>query len=528
MIVSSRSARASAAAGPAAPQVDGLLLGAPVSPPVAGRPCAWWALDDEGRDVVVQRVRPAGGPGGRDEASLRRHLEHPHVLGLVRVARCREGAVQVLGPAPGGSLLDLLEERGRLSPGEVVVLVAGVASALEALHEEGLAHGEVEASGVLVGAGGMPLLLGWGAARPVLAGRADVRRRDLRRGGPALGRPGDDVRALARLGLLALGGPGAAEGGDALAALLTAAAGAGPAGAQDAGAESTGAPSAQGLARACWELVAPVPLGSGVAALRGAGGDGEPLGSAATAITQRVRRSAARAGAATAPAPVPAVSGRRASAVLHRLLGHPTGAVSPRPRRTERPRRTWWVAGLAATAVVAGAVAVAVLPLPGSAAAPSPVPPPATTPAPSPATTPSGSSEGPTAAATPAADVRLTGNDAAAAVPALSDLRAAAISAADPALLAAVDVAGSPAASADAALIGSLAGSRVAGLGVRIVSAEAQERDGASSWVRVVSVVSAHRVVTGAEVTDVPEGAPVTSRLLLRREDGAWRVADSA
>ncbi|MGQ7296339.1 protein kinase [Quadrisphaera sp. KR29] len=468
MITSRRSARTEL---PAAPQVPGLLVGPLVAPSVPGRPAAWWAVDEDGRDVVVQRVRPAGGTGplaGLDEASLRRRLAHPHVVPLLRVVRCREGAVQVLGPAPGGALPDLLAGRSRLDPGEVAVLVAGLGSALGALHEADLVHGEVCASGVLVDRAGLPLLLGWGGARSAVP--EGVRRRELRAGGGPRPRragphPAEDVRALARLGLAALGedvGGGAedsragdAGGGDpstgdraVLAALLRAA----------LAAEGPAAPSAQDLARACWEAVPPVPLGAGL----------PDAASSATAVTQRVRRSAAR-GAGPAPE--------------HQRRGPRLGV-----RLARHPGR--WAAGLLAVALLAGA-AVAI------------------------------------GAARPV-DARLTSEDPAVAVPALAELRLRAVAEQDASLLDRVDVAGSAAARADAALVAALGGRRVEGAAARVVSASVEEREGHRAWVRVVSAVSAHRVVAGGSVVEVPDSGPVTSRLLLQREDGTWKVVRAA
>ncbi|WP_187279856.1 protein kinase [Quadrisphaera setariae] len=313
---------------PSAPQVPGLLVGTPVAPPVPGRPTAWWALDEDGRDVVVQRVRPAGGTGpvaGLDEASLRRRLAHPHVAALLRVVRCREGAVQVLGPAAGGSLADLLGERTALAPGEVALLVAGLGSALACLHEEGLVHGEVCAEGVLLDGGGLPLLLGWGGARAAVPeGR---RRRELRqrstgaRPRPPVPTPPGDVRSLAALGLQALGPAGTPspqdDERDALVALLRAA--------RDA--EEAAAPRAEDLARACWEAVRPVPLGAAR----------PPAAAQGALVTQRIRRTAARVEVGG--------SHDRQSARRGRLRAH----LSRHPLR--------WAGGLLALALVTGGAA---------------------------------------------------------------------------------------------------------------------------------------------------------------------------
>lgn len=447
---------ATAPAVPSAPQVPGLLVGALLASPVPGRPAAWWAVDEDGRDVVVQRVRPAGGTGsltGLDEATLRRRLAHPHVLPLVRVVRCREGAVQVLGPASGTTLADLLAERSPLAPGEVAVLVAGVGSALAALHEVGLVHGEVCAEGVLLDQAGLPLLLGWGGARSAVP--EGLRRRELRhrasgaRPRQPAHRPGDDVRDLARLALGALGAGAhpTADSDDrrAVEELLRAA----------LAVEAPAAPRAEDLARSCWEAVRPVPVAL-------------PAGPAgAPTVTQRIRRAAA-----AAPDRPP---GRRR--VGARLARHPLR----------------WAGGLLVLSLLTGGAAAL-----GAAQRP---------------------------------DARLTSDDPAAAVPALAQLRVRAVAEHRPSLVDGadgVDVPGSAPARADTALVSSMAGSELEGAQTRVLSAQVEQRDGERAWVRVVTQVSAHRVTTGDRSVDVPDSGPVTSRLLLQRVDGRWRVAETA
>ncbi|WP_194905308.1 protein kinase [Quadrisphaera sp. INWT6] len=478
--------------GPSAPEVPGLVVGAPVAPRAPGRPVAWWAVDEHDRTVVVQRVRPASGTtaplAALDEATRRRALPHPHLVPLLQVVRCREGAVQVLGPVVGG-LADLLAAGPALSAGQVVVLVAGLGSALAALHDEGLVHGELDARAVLVDERGMPVLLGWGAARPAPRGRAEVRRREQRAGGPggqAVPRAGDDVLALARLGLGALGavgvpGAGAADGGAAgggaagggageqLRHLLVAAA------AEDAGSR----PSAGQLASACWELAAAEPLDAD--ALRSLVPRAPAGHLPAVPLERAVRRGRWRAGWA---------------------------------RRPER----WALVPLGAAALVLGAAAATgVLPPGGEPLAVVPL---VATRAPGPAVVAPG-------AATAPVDERLTGDDPAAAVAALSDLRVAALAAGDAALLGAVDVPASPAERRDGALLASLDG-RVQGLRVDVVSARTRQTTDAGTWVEVVSAASAHRVVSADGVREVAASAPVTSRLLLQRDAGAWKVADAA
>jgi serine/threonine protein kinase len=67
--------------------------------------------------------------------------------------------------APGGSLADLLAQRGRLAPGQVVAVAAPIAEALASAHRRGVVHGDVKPANVLFTSDGEPLLSDFGVAR---------------------------------------------------------------------------------------------------------------------------------------------------------------------------------------------------------------------------------------------------------------------------------------------------------------------------------------------------------------------------
>ena len=93
---------------------------------------------------------------------VRRNAELLRAVPSAHLLRVREVVddVLVLDLAAGGSLADLLGRRGRLSPGEVVTVVAPVAVALAAAHALGVVHGAVSPDSVQFSAQGMPLLSG--------------------------------------------------------------------------------------------------------------------------------------------------------------------------------------------------------------------------------------------------------------------------------------------------------------------------------------------------------------------------------
>lgn len=132
----------------------------------------------DGALVVVKRCVSMG--DARLQAALRREAEvlavlaHPHVVRLIGVDEDASGPVLVLAPVAGGSLRDLLDDQGTLTPGAVVAVLDGVAAAVGHLSAHGLVHGNLRPEHVLLTADGAPVLAGFGA----VAGRAE--------GGPRL------------------------------------------------------------------------------------------------------------------------------------------------------------------------------------------------------------------------------------------------------------------------------------------------------------------------------------------------------
>lgn len=125
--------------------------------------------------------------------------------------------------------------------------------------------------------------------------------------------------------------------------------------------------------------------------------------------------------------------------------------------------------------------------------------------------------------------------DAAAAATALTVRRGEILASGDAARLDEVEVVDGPAHRADVALVGSLAGSLVDGLTIRVDDAVAQDpppdastpAPGTEVRVRVTSVVSAHRRVgANGATTEVPATVPRSVVLTLRWTADGWRVWD--
>lgn len=113
------------------------------------------------------------------EATLLRQARHEHVVTLhdVIVVIDADGARRaalVLQAADAGSLAELMDGRGVLSPGETVTAVAPIAQALAALHRIGVVHGDLSASNIVLTGAGVPLLADLGAAQLVAGDSVDL------------------------------------------------------------------------------------------------------------------------------------------------------------------------------------------------------------------------------------------------------------------------------------------------------------------------------------------------------------------
>lgn len=123
---------------------------------------------DRGGPVVVKRCSNAAHRGDTRslvrEAEVLTALTHPNVIELIGVVEDPPGVMLVLPWLGGGSLRDLLDERGSLPPGELVALLEGVADALGHLADRHLVHGDLRPDHILLATDGRPVLIGLGSA----------------------------------------------------------------------------------------------------------------------------------------------------------------------------------------------------------------------------------------------------------------------------------------------------------------------------------------------------------------------------
>jgi hypothetical protein len=149
------------------PEVPGVELGA-----LLGR----GASSEVWEGVLLHGARPvavkvAGGDAEAAESAVREaavaaRVAAEHVLGVEACTALADGRVALVMPLMrGGSLAALVRARGHLGPGEVVTVLAPLASALGRLHAAGVVHGDVSPGNVLLDLDGRPVLADLGVGR---------------------------------------------------------------------------------------------------------------------------------------------------------------------------------------------------------------------------------------------------------------------------------------------------------------------------------------------------------------------------
>ena len=119
----------------------------------------------KGQQVVVKRFHAPSARQGLAEARALSAVRHPRVVPLLDVDRVGAETFLVLGHVPGGTARGLLDREGPLPPPRAVALALDVLEALEALHAQGLVHGDVKPENVLLDEKGRAVLGDLGSAR---------------------------------------------------------------------------------------------------------------------------------------------------------------------------------------------------------------------------------------------------------------------------------------------------------------------------------------------------------------------------
>ena len=143
-----------------APEVPGYELGALLARGGTSEVWAGVALDG-GQRVAVKVVHAEldALEAASREAAVSARAASAHVVAVQACVPLPDGRVAVVMPhLLGGAVDALVRARGHLSPGEVVTVLAPIASALGRLHDLGVVHGDVSPGNVLLDLDGRPVL----------------------------------------------------------------------------------------------------------------------------------------------------------------------------------------------------------------------------------------------------------------------------------------------------------------------------------------------------------------------------------
>jgi serine/threonine-protein kinase len=135
-----------------------------------------------GRQVAIkvlsaEAVAHVGAKRFLREVRVMARLQHPHILPLLDSGEAGGSPYYVMPYVKGGSLRDLMNNKGRLQLAEAVEITREVAGALEHAHENFLLHCDIKPENILLSAG-HAVLSDFGIARVIRRGanswRADT------------------------------------------------------------------------------------------------------------------------------------------------------------------------------------------------------------------------------------------------------------------------------------------------------------------------------------------------------------------
>jgi hypothetical protein len=101
----------------------------------------------------------------RQEIVLSRDIAHPNILRVYHLASYEGGTYITMQWIKGGTLADVIAERGALPTPDVLTLATKLSSALAAAHSHGILHRDIKPGNILVDEKGEPFLADFGLAR---------------------------------------------------------------------------------------------------------------------------------------------------------------------------------------------------------------------------------------------------------------------------------------------------------------------------------------------------------------------------
>ena len=138
--------------GTAAPRAPGWepvrLLGAGAQAEV------WLVEDGRGVRAALKVPRAGAAPDALAAEAQAGRVAHPHLLRVLGVVETDRGLGVLTEHRAAGTLQDMVQRVGPLSPGQAVTVLVPIAQALACLHREGVVHGDVSPANVLFGVDG--------------------------------------------------------------------------------------------------------------------------------------------------------------------------------------------------------------------------------------------------------------------------------------------------------------------------------------------------------------------------------------
>ncbi len=101
------------------------------------------------------------------EARLQARLTHPNVVNIFDLIENDQGIFLVMEYVEGRTARDMIQERGRLSASEALMIAEGVLSGLAFMHKNGVVHRDIKPSNVMVSVDGTVKVTDFGIARLV-------------------------------------------------------------------------------------------------------------------------------------------------------------------------------------------------------------------------------------------------------------------------------------------------------------------------------------------------------------------------
>src|SRR4051812_3278876 len=163
----------------------------------------WKARDRRLDRLVAIKALEASDPvlleRWRTESRVLAQLEHPNLVEVYAYTETDGGAYIVEEWLEAATVSEILASRGAMSPAQALGIMRGALLGLSFAHENGLVHGDVSPSNILVGADAVSRLIDFGSAAPsgsvARPGTSAYQAPEVGRGGPTS--PRADVFAAA-------------------------------------------------------------------------------------------------------------------------------------------------------------------------------------------------------------------------------------------------------------------------------------------------------------------------------------------